>query len=45
MIITTTEIATGYTVRRTLGLVRGSSVRVRHGGKDLIASLRNLARR
>lgn len=43
MIVATTEVATGYRVVRTLGLVRGSSVRVRHIGLDLIASLRNLA--
>lgn len=43
MIVATTEKASGYTVVRTLGLVRGSSVRVRHVGMDLIASLRNLA--
>ena len=43
MIVATTECATGHTVVRTLGMVRGSSVRVRHVGMDLIASLRNLA--
>ena len=43
MILATTEVVAGYRVVRTLGLVRGSSVRVRHVGLDLIASLRNLA--
>ena len=43
MIVATTETVSGYRVVRTLGLVRGSSVRVRHLGQDLIASLRNLA--
>lgn len=43
MIVATTENAAGYTVVRTLGMVRGSSVRVRHVGMDLVASLRNLA--
>lgn len=43
MILATTERVSGHRVVRTLGLVRGSSVRVRHGGRDLIASLRNLA--
>lgn len=43
MIVATTEAIAGYRVVRTLGLVRGSSVRVRHLGQDLIASLRNLA--
>ena len=43
MIVATTENVAGYRVIRTLGLVRGSSVRVRHLGQDLIASLRNIA--
>ncbi len=42
MIVATTENAAGYAVVRTLGMVRGSSVRVRHTGMDLVASLRNL---
>ena len=32
MILATTESVAGYRVVRTLGLVRGSSVRVRHVG-------------
>ena len=43
MIVATTETVASYRVVRTLGLVRGSSVRVRHLGQDLIASLRNIA--
>ena len=43
MILATTETVAGHRVRRTLGLVRGSSVRVRHVGKDIMAALRNLA--
>ena len=43
MILATTEAVSGYRVVRTLGMVRGSSVRVRHIGRDIIASLRNLA--
>jgi len=43
MIVATTETVAGYRVVRTLGLVRGSSVRVRHLGKDLMAGLRSLA--
>ncbi len=43
MILATTEAVAGHRVVRTLGMVRGSSVRVRHIGRDLIASLRNLA--
>jgi len=43
MILATAEAVAGHRVVRTLGMVRGSSVRVRHIGRDLIASLRNLA--
>ncbi len=43
MIVASAESIVGYRVTRTLGLVRGSSVRVRHLGQDLIASLRNIA--
>lgn len=43
MILATTEAVPGHRVVRTLGMVRGSSVRVRHIGRDIIASLRNLA--
>lgn len=43
MILATTENVSGHQVLRTLGLVRGSSVRVRHIGRDIMASLRNLA--
>lgn len=43
MILATTEAVSGCRVVRTLGMVRGSSVRVRHIGRDIIAGLRNLA--
>lgn len=43
MILASAETVAGHRVVRTLGLVRGSSVRVRHVGKDIMASLRNLA--
>lgn len=43
MILASAETVAGYRVVRTLGLVRGSSVRVRHLGKDIMAGLRNLA--
>ena len=43
MILCTTETVAGHTVARTIGLVRGSSIRSRHLGQDLVASLRNLA--
>lgn len=41
MIITTTETITDKKIVRTLGLVRGNSIRGRHIGRDLIAHLRN----
>lgn len=43
MIVTTTPEIAGMKVVRTLGLVRGSSIRARHIGKDIMAFLRNLA--
>lgn len=41
MIVTTTPEIAGKRIARTLGLVRGNSVRGRHIGRDLIAHLRN----
>ena len=41
MIICTTESITDHRIVRTLGLVRGTSVRGRHLGRDLVAHLRN----
>ena len=43
MIIVTTPDISGMRVVRTLGLVRGSTIRARHIGKDLMALLRNVA--
>jgi uncharacterized protein YbjQ (UPF0145 family) len=42
MIVTTTESVPGRRIARTLGLVRGSTIRARHVGRDLQAVLRNL---
>lgn len=42
MLIATTEQIAGRTVSETLGLVRGSTVRAKHIGTDIVASLRNL---
>lgn len=41
MIVVSSEQVAGHRVARTLGLVRGSAIRGRHLGKDLIAHLRN----
>ncbi|SHJ31100.1 Uncharacterized conserved protein YbjQ, UPF0145 family [Palleronia salina] len=42
MLITTTETVAGRQITETLGLVRGSTVRAKHVGSDIVASLRNL---
>lgn len=42
MIITTTETIAGKRIVKTLGLVRGNTIRARHLGKDIMATLRNV---
>ena len=42
MIVVTTADVAGSRVTETLGMVRGSSIRSRHIGRDVIARLRNL---
>ena len=42
MIITTTESIKGKKIVRTLGLVRGNTIRARHIGRDILALLRNI---
>ena len=42
MIVTTTNSVKGRDTVEVLGLVRGSSVRARHVGRDIIAGLRNI---
>jgi uncharacterized protein YbjQ (UPF0145 family) len=42
MIICTTEGIAGKRVVRTLGLVRGNTIRARHIGKDILAAFRNI---
>lgn len=42
MIVTTTETVPGMRAVRTLGLVRGSTIRARHVGRDLQAMLRSI---
>jgi uncharacterized protein YbjQ (UPF0145 family) len=41
MIVTTDEIP-GKTIKKTLGLVRGNTIRARHIGRDISAALRNI---
>lgn len=43
MIVVTTPTIAGSEIAEVLGMVRGSSIRTRHLGRDIIASLRNLA--
>ena len=43
MIVVTTPTVPGSEITEVRGLVRGSSVRTKHVGKDLIANLRNVA--
>ncbi len=43
MIVATVPSVPGYRIVKTLGLVRGSSIRARHIGKDILAVLRNVA--
>ena len=40
--LVTTPTLPGKTIVRTLGLVRGNTIRARHVGKDIMAGLRNL---
>jgi uncharacterized protein YbjQ (UPF0145 family) len=42
MIIVTTESVEGKKIVKTLGLVRGSTIRARHLGHDVMAGLRNI---
>ncbi|MEM8817597.1 MAG: YbjQ family protein [Pseudomonadota bacterium] len=42
MIVVTSETIANKRVVRTLGLVRGNTIRARHIGKDIIAGLRNI---
>lgn len=42
MIVVTTPTIPEKTVVRTLGLVRGSTIRARHVGKDIMAGLRSI---
>lgn len=42
MIVVTSDTIEGKRVVRTLGLVRGSTIRARHIGKDIVAQLRGI---
>jgi uncharacterized protein YbjQ (UPF0145 family) len=42
MILVTTEEIPGKSIVKTLGLVRGNTIRARHVGRDISAALKNL---
>ena len=42
MIMVTANRVSGKRVARTLGLVRGNTIRARHIGKDILAVMRNI---
>ena len=42
VLITTQDELTDYEITKTLGLVRGNTIRARHIGKDILAGLRTL---
>lgn len=42
MIVVTSETIANKKIVRTIGLVRGNTVRARHIGKDILAGLRNI---
>ena len=42
MIVVNTESVAGYNVVRTLGIVQGSTVRAKHVGRDIVASLKSI---
>lgn len=41
IIVTTAEQIAGKRIVKTIGLVRGNTIRARHAGRDFMASLRN----
>ncbi|MFV1993753.1 MAG: YbjQ family protein [Acidiferrobacterales bacterium] len=42
MLLTNLEIVPGKRITKHLGLVQGSSVRAKHVGRDIMASLKNI---
>lgn len=42
MMVTPSSFVAGHSVRVSLGLVRGNTIRARHVGRDILAGLRNL---
>ena len=42
MLLTTSDLIVGSTITKTLGIVKGNTIRAKHLGKDIIAGLRNI---
>jgi len=42
MIFVTSDQIAGKTIKKTLGIVRGNTIRARHVGRDISAALKNL---
>jgi len=42
LILTTSDLVEGRKIAETIGLVRGSTIRARHVGRDIMAGLRGL---
>ncbi len=42
MLITTTDTIQGKKIVRTLGMVKGNTIRARHLGNDIMAGLKNI---
>lgn len=42
MLLATTETLPGYRIVKSLGLVRGNTIRTRHVGHDIVATLKTL---
>jgi len=42
MIVVTTDFIPGKKITKVVGLVRGNTIRARHIGRDILASLRNI---
>ena len=42
MILVTTDFVPGKTIKKTMGLCRGNTIRARHIGRDISAALKNI---
>jgi len=42
MLVVTSETVANHRIVKTLGIVRGNTVRARHVGRDIVAGLRNI---